>query len=86
MTAEQIKEHIAYILEREFGVIRHEFKSDFFSLKHQVQGIIDMFNIPGLIGEMAPYKTITEFLRETYKLNTKTFEDIANKLNEIETK
>jgi hypothetical protein len=76
MTADQIREHIEYILEREFGVIRHEFKSDFFTLKHSVQGVIDMFNIPGLIGELAPYKTITEYLTESHKLNTKSFEDI----------
>ena len=36
MTAEQIKEHIEYILDREFGVIRHEFKSDFFDLKYLI--------------------------------------------------
>ena len=86
MTAEQIKEHIEYILEREFGVIRHEFKSDFFELKYLIQGVIEMFNIPGLIGEAAPYKTITEYIIESHKLNTKTFEEISTKINEIETK
>ena len=86
MTAEQIKEHIEFILEREFGVIRHEFKGDFFSLKYMVQGIIDMFNIPGLIGEKAPHKTITEYIIETHKENTKNFESITAKMTEIESK
>jgi hypothetical protein len=45
-----------------------------------------MFNIPGLIGEAAPYKTITEYIIESHKLNIKSFEDIATKMNEIETK
>ena len=86
MTAEQIKEHIEFILDKEFGVIRHEFKSDFFDLKYLVQGIIELFNIPGLIGEAAPYKTITEYIIESHKLNTKSFEEINNKMNEIESK
>jgi hypothetical protein len=86
MTAEQIKEHIEFILEREFGVIRHEFKSDFFTLKYLVQGVIDMFNIPGLIGEAAPHKTITDYIIESHKMNTKNFEDITTKISEIETK
>ena len=71
MTAEQIREHIEFILEREFGKIRHEFKTDFFALKNNVQGIIDMFNIPGLIGENAPYKNITQYIILSHETNTK---------------
>ena len=45
-----------------------------------------MFNIPGLIGEAAPHKTITDYLIESHKMNTKNFEDITTKISEIETK
>ena len=45
-----------------------------------------MFCIPGLIGENAPFKNITEYILESHKANVKSFDDIGAKISEIESK
>ncbi len=81
-----IKAHIDHILDEEFGKIRHEFKGDFFRLKSTIDGVLNMFEIPGLIGEHGLFKNVTDFLKETYRMNSEGFEKINEKIFSLENK
>lgn len=58
METEQIKEHVMWAIDQQLGILRHEFKTDFFQLKEEFKVFMDLFEIPGLIGEKMPYANI----------------------------
>ena len=36
LDADQIKEHVLWHIDQQLGIIRHEFKSDFFALRNEL--------------------------------------------------
>lgn len=47
-----------WAIDQQLGILRHEFKTDFFQLKEEFKVFMDLFEIPGLIGEKMPYANI----------------------------
>lgn len=84
MNGEEVSKFINYQVEEQLGVIRREFKEDFFKLNVEVQAISKSLQLPGLTGANSRYQSITDFLVIQFRDNNYLFDQIQKQLNKLE--
>jgi len=84
MNGEEVSKFINLQVEEQMGIVRREFKEDFFKLNLEVQAISKSLQLPGLIGTNSRYASITDFLVMQFRDNNFLFDSIQKQLNKLE--